>query len=89
MRARCPACAEPLLPGDDLTGRGDREMSDGALHGLWIHLRCAGKPTIQKIADDYWAVDHHPDLDAEPKAGTAHRRLLTRLTANVRKVLYR
>ncbi|MFH0980650.1 MAG: hypothetical protein V2A79_03815 [Planctomycetota bacterium] len=80
----CPACSEPLLPGEDLIGVGDRETSDGSLHGLWKHLRCAGVPTRQEIADDYWTVMDHPDLDADPKARKAQESLMSRLLAKVR-----
>ena len=80
----CPVCSDPLLPGDDLIGRGDREGPDGALHGLWIHLRCAGKATIPEIADDYWAAGHHPELDGDPKAKEEHGALMERLLAKVR-----
>ena len=81
----CPVCSDPLLPSEDLIGRGDREGPDGALHGLWIHFRCAGKPTVPEIADDYWAASHHPDLDADPKAREAHGTLMRRLLAKVRR----
>jgi hypothetical protein len=68
----CIVCSDPLLPGDDLIGRGDREGPDGALHGLWIHLRCAGRPILPDVADDYWVASHHPDLDADTEARKAH-----------------
>lgn len=54
---RCPVCLDPLLPDDDLIGKGDRVMADGALHALYIHLRCAGKPLDREVADAYWAAD--------------------------------
>ena len=58
----CPVCEEALLPGDDMIGRGDRSDTDGGLHALYIHLKCAGKPLVQKRADDYWAYGRDPEL---------------------------
>lgn len=83
----CPACGGPLLPGEDLIGVGDREMSDGALHGLWKHARCAGKATRRSIADRYWALMNHRDLDTDPKARRSHRDRLRRLQGQVRKLV--
>jgi hypothetical protein len=64
----CPVCELPLLPGQDMIGRGDRYMQDGALHCLYIHLGCAGTPMNQAIVDEYDAISHHVDLDADPVA---------------------
>jgi hypothetical protein len=52
--ASCPACGEPLLPDDALVGKGDRFESDGALHGLWVHLRCADRSLDRAVADALW-----------------------------------
>jgi hypothetical protein len=64
----CPACGDPLLPGDNLIGRGDREMSDGALHGLWVHFKCASKPTDTAIADSYWQAAGFDGGEFDPPA---------------------
>ena len=45
----------------------------------------AGRPTIPEVADDYWAVGHHPDLDADPTAKKEHGGLMKRLLAKVRR----
>lgn len=83
----CPACGGPLRPDEDLIGVGDREMSDGALHGLWKHSRCAGRATRRSIADRYWALMDHPDLDLDPKARRSHHDRLKRLRERVRKAI--
>lgn len=48
----CPSCGLPLEPGQDLIGGGDRYEPDGALHGLWKHMSCAGRP-FGPLADAY------------------------------------
>jgi hypothetical protein len=54
----CPAlgCGQPLLPDDAMVGKGDREREDGALHGLWVHLRCADRPLDRQVADKYESI---------------------------------
>jgi len=37
----CPVCGEEMGIGDPVAGMLNGRMSDGALHGLWCHLRCA------------------------------------------------
>ena len=37
----CGVCHEPILKGEFVCGQIETEMSDGALHGLWVHLKCA------------------------------------------------
>lgn len=71
--ALCPVCEKLLEPGQDLIGRGDRWQHDGALHGLWIHLACAGSPT-GSLADRY-------------DAANADDGLLRQLESKVRKLL--
>jgi hypothetical protein len=56
----CPVCEKALMPGDDMIGRGDRQDADGALHALYIHLKCAGKPMVKARADGYWAAGRNP-----------------------------
>jgi hypothetical protein len=67
----CPCCLEPLLPGDDLIGQGDREIEDGALHGLWKHLRCAGKPLLSEASDAYWSVRNDSRETADGRSSVA------------------
>lgn len=57
----CPACGNLLEPDQDLIGTGDRYEEDGALHGLWKHLSCAGVP-LGKLADDYYAAGRNRSL---------------------------
>lgn len=52
QEVRCPACEQLMLPGEDLIGVGDRFEHDGALHGLWKHMSCAGRPS-GRLADQY------------------------------------
>lgn len=67
---RCPACGFYMKPGDDLIGVGDRWQADGALHGLWKHLSCAGRPTDSAIADSYEAAGANPDAKDVLEAAT-------------------
>jgi hypothetical protein len=36
----CPRCGVEMQPGEPVAGILDGHMSDGALHGVWAHLRC-------------------------------------------------
>lgn len=60
----CPVCEDPLLPGEDMIGRGDRYDADGSLHALYIHLKCAGKPMVQIRANSYWMAGRDDTLQA-------------------------
>jgi hypothetical protein len=80
----CPVCEDPLLPGDDFIARGDRLMPDGNLHALYVHLQCAGEKMNGKLADDYWAVTHHADLDSSEDVRAAHFDHVRRLTGRNR-----
>jgi hypothetical protein len=37
----CPRCGELMVVGDAVAGVLNGTMTDGALHGVWCHLRCA------------------------------------------------
>jgi hypothetical protein len=37
----CPRCDQPMAVGDAVAGVLNGTMTDGALHGVWCHLRCA------------------------------------------------
>jgi hypothetical protein len=81
----CPVCELPLLPGQDMIGRGDRLRPDGSLHGLYIHLSCAGTPMRQAVADDYDAVATHGDLDDDPAAKAKYTKHVDKMTRKARK----
>lgn len=57
----CPVCEDALRPGDDLILQGDRYENDGALHALYKHLSCAGKP-LGRLADEFWEAERNPTL---------------------------
>jgi hypothetical protein len=39
----CGVCGKPIVKGEFVCGQIEGEMDDGALHGLWVHLKCAAK----------------------------------------------
>lgn len=77
---RCPACGDLLLPDDALIGKGDRWQHDGALHGLWIHLRCADRP-LGPLAGQYDAASRDNGLMRKLEATS--RALLRRMGVTV------
>jgi hypothetical protein len=79
----CPVCEQPLLPGENMIGRGDRLRPNGALHALYIHLDCAKDPMVQSIADDY-NIDDHPDFDDEPALRPAHEAKVAQMNKKAR-----
>jgi hypothetical protein len=36
----CGDCGKPITIGQRVCGKIESEMSDGSLHGLWVHLQC-------------------------------------------------
>jgi hypothetical protein len=65
--ARCPVCGEVILPGEDLIGVASTIQHDGAVHGLWKHLRCQGLP-LGPLAAQYEAAANDAALQAELEA---------------------
>jgi hypothetical protein len=80
--ATCPACGEPLLPDDALVGKGDRFEADGALHGLWVHLRCADRPLDRELADAYHDI---ASASREDKEGRKIKARALRLVRSLRR----